>query len=168
MALRAIRISGDEVLRKKAKKVEKIDAAIVTLLNDMADTMYANDGIGLAANQVGVLKRVIVVDDADELLMLVNPCIVSSEGTHCRQEGCLSFPNEYGDVERAAKIIVKALDEKGRRFEFEAEDMLARVIQHEIDHLDGKLFVDKASNLHTHIPGEDAAKESAEGESSDK
>ncbi len=146
MALRTVRTDGDPVLRKKAKKVEKIDGAIVSLLKDMADTMYANDGIGLAANQVGILKRLIVVDDGDGLLMLANPVILSCEGSCCREEGCLSVPETYGEVERPEKIVVRAFNEKGSRLEIEADDMLARIIQHEIDHLDGKLFIDTAKN----------------------
>lgn len=146
MALRTVRTDGDPVLRKKAKKVEKIDGAVVSLLKDMADTMYANEGIGLAANQVGVLKRLIVLDDGDGLLMLVNPVIVSCEGTCCKEEGCLSVPEIYGEVERSEKIVVRAYDEKGNRLEIEADDLLARILQHEIDHLDGKLFIDAAKN----------------------
>lgn len=147
MALRTIRIDGDPILRKKAKKVERVDGNIQNLLKDMADTMYQNDGIGLAGNQVGILKRLVVADDDDMLLMLVNPTIISKEGEVCKEEGCLSVPEMYGDVVRAEKIEVKALDEKGRRLHFKASGMLARILQHEIDHLDGKLFTDFATDV---------------------
>ena len=148
MALRPVRLLGDDVLRKKAKKVERINTFIKNLLDDMADTMYKNRGVGLAGNQVGVLKRVIVVDDGDGLLQLINPVIIEKEGTQCGEEGCLSFPDLYGNVERAEKVKVKAQNIKGEHIEIEAEGFLARIFQHEIDHLDGKLFVDTATDLH--------------------
>ena len=148
MALRPIRLLGDDVLRKKAKKVEKINTFIKNLLDDMADTMYKNNGVGLAGNQVGVLKRVIVVDDGNGLLQLINPVITEKEGTQCGEEGCLSLPDIYGDVERAEKVKVKAQNIKGEYIEIEATGLLARIFQHEIDHLDGKLFVDTATNVH--------------------
>ena len=148
MALRPVRLLGDDVLRKKAKKVEKINTFIKNLLDDMADTMYKNNGVGLAGNQVGVLKRVIVVDDGDGLLQLINPVITEKEGTQIGEEGCLSLPNIYGDVERAEKVKVKAQNLKGKYIEIEAEGLLAKVLQHEIDHLDGKLFSDTATNIH--------------------
>ena len=152
MALRPIRILGDDVLRKKAKKVEKINTFIKNLLDDMADTMYKNKGVGLAGNQVGILKRVIVVDDGDGLLQLINPVILEKEGTQTDEEGCLSLPDIYGDVERADKIKVKAQNPQGKYIEFEAEGYLARIIQHEVDHLEGKLFSDTATNLHEDKP----------------
>ena len=148
MALRPVRLLGDDVLRKKAKKVERINTFIKNLLDDMADTMYKNRGVGLAGNQVGVLKRVIVVDDGDGLLQLINPVIIEKEGTQCGEEGCLSFPDLYGNVERAEKVKVKAQNITGEHIEIEAEGFLARIFQHEIDHLDGKLFVDTATDLH--------------------
>lgn len=148
MALRPVRLLGDDVLRKKAKKVDRINTFIKNLLDDMADTMYKNRGVGLAGNQVGVLKRVIVVDDGNGLLQLINPVITEKEGTQCGEEGCLSFPDLYGEVERAEKVKVKAQNIKGEHIEIEAEGFLARIFQHEIDHLDGKLFVDTATNVH--------------------
>ncbi len=148
MALRPVRLLGDDVLRKKAKKVEKINTFIKNLLDDMADTMYKNNGVGLAGNQVGVLKRVIVIDDGNGLLQLINPVILEKEGTQCGEEGCLSLPDIYGDVERAEKVKVKAQNIKGEHIEIEAEGLLARIFQHEIDHLDGKLFADTATNIH--------------------
>ena len=148
MALRPVRLLGDEVLRKKAKKVDRVNDFIRTLLDDMADTMYKNDGVGLAGNQIGVLKRVIVVDDGDGLMQLVNPVIVERDGVQRNEEGCLSLPETYGTVERAEKVIVNALDRKGVRLRIEAEGFLARILQHEIDHLDGKLFIDTADGIH--------------------
>ena len=162
MALRPIRILGDDVLRKKAKKVEKINTFIKNLLDDMADTMYKNKGVGLAGNQVGILKRVIVVDDGNGLLQLINPVITEKEGTQCGEEGCLSLPDIYGDVERADKIKVKAQNKQGKYIEFEAEGYLARIIQHEVDHLEGKLFSDTATNLHEDKPGQENTEETSE------
>ncbi len=162
MALRPIRILGDDVLRKKAKKVEKINTFIKNLLDDMADTMYKNKGVGLAGNQVGILKRVIVVDDGDGLLQLINPVILEKEGTQIDEEGCLSLPDIYGDVERADKIKVKAQNKQGKYIEFEAEGYLARIIQHEVDHLEGKLFSDTATNLHEDKPGQENTEETSE------
>lgn len=148
MALRPIRLIGDDVLRKKAKKVERVNDFIRTLLDDMADTMYKHDGVGLAGNQIGVLKRVIVVDDGEGLLQLVNPVITEQSGSQTGTEGCLSLPDIYGDVERYDKITVKALDHRGIKVKIEAEGYLARILQHEIDHLEGKVFIDTASNIH--------------------
>ena len=162
MALRPIRLLGDDVLRKKAKKVEKINTFIKNLLDDMADTMYKNKGVGLAGNQVGILKRVIVVDDGDGLLQLINPVILEKEGTQIDEEGCLSLPDIYGDVERADKIKVKAQNKQGKYIEFEAEGYLARIIQHEVDHLEGKLFSDTATNLHEDKPGQENTEETSE------
>ena len=162
MALRPIRILGDDVLRKKAKKVEKINTFIKNLLDDMADTMYKNKGVGLAGNQVGILKRVIVVDDGDGLLQLINPVILEKEGTQLDEEGCLSLPDIYGDVERAEKIKVKAQNTQGKYIEFESEGYLARIIQHEVDHLEGKLFSDTATNLHEDKPGQETTEETSE------
>ncbi len=159
MALRPIRLLGDDVLRKKAKKVEKINTFIKNLLDDMADTMYKNNGVGLAGNQVGVLKRVIVVDDGNGLLQLINPVITEKEGTQCGEEGCLSLPDIYGDVERAEKVKVKAQNIKGEYIEIEATGLLARIFQHETDHLDGKVFSDLATNLHEVKPDQEVKEE---------
>lgn len=147
MAIRKIRLIGDPVLRRKAKKVERVDSLILQLLDDMAETMYQAPGIGLAAPQVGVSKRVIVADVGEGLYKLINPKIVHSEGSEIDTEACLSIPNKIGDVERATKIIVKAMGVNGRYFKFEAEGLLARCLQHEIDHLDGILYIDKATNI---------------------
>lgn len=143
MALRNIRKYGDDLLRKKSRKVENIDDRIVTLLDDMAETMYEADGVGLAAPQVGILKRVIVIDVGEGILKLVNPEIISTEGSYIDEEGCLSVPGEQGKVERPYKVKVKALNEKGEEIILEGEELLARALCHEIDHLEGILFVDK-------------------------
>lgn len=143
MAIRNIRTIGDEILRKKSRKVEEINDRILTLIKDMQETMYAADGVGLAAPQVGILKRIAVVDIGDGPINLINPEIIESEGEYLDEEGCLSIPNQQGTVLRPIKIKVKALNEKGEEFILTGEDLLARAICHEIDHLDGILFVDK-------------------------
>ena len=145
MALRIIRTYKEEVLRKKSRKVDVVNNRIKILIEDMLDTMYEAEGVGLAAPQVGILKRVIVVDidDGAGPLALINPEILYSEGLTIEEEGCLSIPGEMGSVERPQKIKVKALNEEGEKVEIEAEDLLARALSHEIDHLDGILFTDK-------------------------
>ncbi|AKN29413.1 peptide deformylase [Clostridium carboxidivorans P7] len=143
MALRNIRKYGDDLLRKKSRKVENIDDRIVTLLDDMAETMYDADGVGLAGPQVGILKRVVVIDVGEGILKLINPEIISTEGSYIDEEGCLSVPGEQGKVERPYKVKVKALNEKGEEIIVEGEELLARALCHEIDHLEGILFVDK-------------------------
>lgn len=146
MALRTIRKHGDELLRKRSKKVDVINERIVTLLNDMEETMYDADGVGLAAPQVGILKRVVVIDIGEGILRLINPEIISTEGSYVDVEGCLSVPGEQGEVERPYKVKVKALNEKGEEIIVEGEELLARALCHEIDHLEGVLFVDKVIN----------------------
>lgn len=150
MALLDILLYPDPRLRKKAKPVEQVDADVQQLVDDMAETMYAAPGIGLAAIQVNVRKRVIVIDiseDRSDLKVLINPEIVSNEGEQMIAEGCLSVPDVFAPVERSEAIVVKALDRDGESFELEAEGLLAVCIQHEIDHLDGKVFVDYLSRL---------------------
>ncbi len=150
MALLDILHFPDPRLRIKAKPVLVVTPATRTLIADMLQTMYAAPGIGLAATQVGVDQRVIVVDvsdDSDEPLAFINPEILSSEGSEVMQEGCLSVPGVYEDVERAERIRVRALDRHGKPLEFDADGLLAVCIQHEIDHLEGKLFVDYLSDL---------------------
>jgi len=149
MALRTIRKDGDEVLRKVSKPVDKIDHKIITLLDDMADTMYHADGIGLAAPQVGILKRVIVLDVGDGLIELINPVIVEHQGEQLYMEGCLSVPGYYGEVKRPAKVVVEGLNRKAEKVVIDAEGLLAVALCHEIDHLDGVLFKDKAKELLT-------------------
>ncbi|GAA0061783.1 peptide deformylase [Clostridium sp. CTA-1] len=146
MAIRNIRKYGDELLRKKSRKIEKIDDRILTLLEDMAETMYSAEGVGLAAPQVGILKRVVVIDVGEGLIKLINPEIIETEGSQKDVEGCLSVPGEQGEVERPYKVKVKALNEKGEEIVLEGEELLARAFCHEIDHLDGILFVDKVIN----------------------
>ena len=145
MALRTIRTYKEEVLRKKSRKVDVVNNRIQILIQDMLDTMYDADGVGLAAPQIGILKRVIVVDieDGNGPLALINPEILESEGTTIDEEGCLSIPGEIGNVERPQKIRVKALNPEGEEVEIKAEDLLARALCHEIDHLNGILFTDK-------------------------
>ncbi|MEY7999561.1 peptide deformylase [Clostridium sp. Mt-5] len=143
MALRNIRKYGDDILRKKSRKVDVINDRIITLLKDMEETLYEEDGIGLAAPQVGVLKRVIVVDIGEGIFKLVNPEIIYSEGSYTDREGCLSIPGTQGEVKRPRKVKVKAINEKGEEVIIEGEDLLARAFCHEIDHLNGILFVDK-------------------------
>lgn len=143
-----IRLQGDPVLRKIAKPVKKVGPAVRSLLKDMAETMYAANGAGLAAPQVGIAKRMIVVDAGDGLIELVNPELIRAEGQEIGAEGCLSIPGLVGEVERFAKVTVTCLDHDGRRRWIEGEGLLARVLQHEIDHLNGVLFTDKALAVH--------------------
>ena len=143
MALREIVQIGEPVLRKKAKKVEVIDEKILQILDDMADTMYNADGVGLAAPQVGILKRLFVIDIGDGPLVFINPEILETSGSQTGEEGCLSVPGRYEEVTRANYVKARALNEKGEEFEIEGEELLARAILHEYDHLDGTLFVDK-------------------------
>ncbi|MHB1392051.1 MAG: peptide deformylase [Clostridia bacterium] len=144
MAVRTIRKDGDEVLRKVSRKVEAIDDRILTLLDDMKDTMHKAEGVGLAAPQVGVLRRVVVIDIGEGLIELINPVIVYESGEQQEEEGCLSIPEIRGEVKRPAKVIVRALDRKGKTFEMTGTELLAIAFCHEIDHLNGVLFTDKA------------------------
>ncbi len=147
MAMRNVVLEGDPILRKVCRPVDEITPRILTLLDDMAETMYyENRGIGIAAPQVGVLRRVFVVDVGDEhgKLEFINPEITYTEGSQIYCEGCLSVPGKNADVERPAKIRVKALNRNGEEFELEAEGLLAVCICHENDHLNGILFTDKA------------------------
>lgn len=147
MAILPIVIAPAEVLRRKAKPVERVTKRVQKLIRDMADTMYDAPGVGLAAPQVGVSERIIVADAGDGLVCLVNPRIISREGSEVDIEGCLSIPNVAGYVERAAALEVEGLNERGRAVRFRAEGHLARVLQHEIDHLDGILFTDIATGI---------------------
>ncbi len=150
MALLEILEFPDERLRKKAKPVEVVDASIQRLVDDMLETMYAAPGVGLAATQVNVQKRVVVIDVSeakDQPLCLINPQILARSGMEEREEGCLSVPGIFEKIRRADQVKVQALDLGGRPIELQAEGLLAVCIQHEIDHLDGKLFVDYLSPL---------------------
>ncbi|MDF2522092.1 MAG: def1 [Clostridia bacterium] len=143
MAIRNIRKDNDEILRKISKKVEVIDDRILTLLDDMKDTMYEAKGVGLAAPQVGVLRRVVVIDVGEGPIELINPVIVFESGKIIDEEGCLSLPGRDGAVARPEKVIVRAQDRNGKTFEKSGTDLLARAFCHEVDHLNGILFIDK-------------------------
>jgi peptide deformylase len=144
-----LRVLGDPILRKETTRVAKVDDDLRRLIDDMFETMHAAKGIGLAAPQVGRLERVTVIDveGGKQPLALVNPEIVHEEGAIKGEEGCLSIPDVFGDVERAARVVVRALDREGTLFEVEGNELLARCLQHEIDHLHGKLFIDHLSVL---------------------
>ena len=143
MAIRNIRKLGDDILRKKCRPVEKIDDRIITLLDDMTDTMNDANGVGLAAPQVGILKRVVVIDVGDGVIELINPEIIATEGSVTSPEGCLSVPGKWGTVTRPERVTVRALDRNGNEFEMTGEELLAKAFCHELDHLDGVVFVDK-------------------------
>ena len=144
MAIRNIREDGDEILRKKSRPVEVIDDKIRELLNDMVETMHKANGVGLSAVQVGILKRVVVIDIYDENgpIKLINPVITKTKGEQEVDEGCLSFPNQFGKVIRPMEVTMEALDENGEKVKIKAKGLLAQAICHELDHLDGILFVD--------------------------
>ena len=142
MAIRNIIKECDEILAKKCRPVEKFDQKLVTLLEDMAETMASAGGVGLAAPQVGILRRAVVIDVGEGLIELVNPRIVSHEGEQQEVEGCLSCPGEYGITTRPAKVTVKAQDRSGETIQVQGEGLLARALCHELDHLDGVLFKD--------------------------
>ena len=145
MALRNIRVEDDPILRKQSRKVEKFDQRLEMLIDDMFDTMYDANGVGLAAVQVGVLKQVIVIDTGEEgeKLVLINPEIIAQEGEQHTPEGCLSVPGKSGICNRPQKVTVRALDREGNVFEKTGEDLLAKAFCHEIDHLYGILYIDK-------------------------
>ncbi|TCO70644.1 peptide deformylase [Marinisporobacter balticus] len=146
MALRNIRLLGDDILRKKSRQVESIDDRTLTLLKDMEDTLHnTENGAALAAPQIGVLKRVVVIDMGEGIIYLINPEIVGIEGKQQVVEGCLSIPNKWGKLIRPKKVKVKALNEKGKEFIITGEGDLAKCLCHEIDHLDGILFIDKVT-----------------------
>lgn len=147
MALRQIREKDDEILRKVCKEVKAFDDRLAILLDDMYETMLSRDGVGLAAPQVGIIKRVAVVDIGDGKIELVNPVILSEEGKQNGSEGCLSVPGVFGEVERPQKVTVEAFNRKGDKFTVTGEDLLARALCHEIEHLDGKLFLDKVTKF---------------------
>lgn len=137
----------DEILRATAVPVKNVNAGVIRVLDNMRDTLYAFDGAGLAAPQIGVSKRIIVVDPGDQLIELINPEIIVAEGEQVGKEGCLSIPNVVGTVKRANRVVVRGLNRDGQPVEYEGTELLARAFQHEIDHLNGVLFTDKASDL---------------------
>ena len=145
MAIRNVRLEDDEILRKKTRKVENIDDKIRELVDDMIETMHSQDGVGLAAPQVGVLKRVVVIDLYDDKgpYVLINPEIIKEKGEQEVDEGCLSFPNKFAKVVRPAEVTVKALDRDGKEYKLKGKGLLAQAISHELDHLEGILFVVK-------------------------
>lgn len=148
MAVLNIRVLGDPILRERTPLLDHITDATRVLVADMFDTMYAAEGIGLAAPQVGRTERVFVMDvDGQSPLALVNPEIIEREGSERGEEGCLSIPEIFGDVDRSIRVVVRALDRDGNPIELEAHELMARCIQHELDHLDGKLFIDYMSLL---------------------
>ena len=148
MSLLGIHVLGSPVLRKETTTVTVVNDAFQRLIDDMFETMYAAHGIGLAAPQVGRTERVAVVDvDREHQLVLINPEIIERDGSSRGEEGCLSIPEVFGDVDRAERVVVRALDREGQPFTIEATDLLARCLQHEIDHLHGKLFIDYLSIL---------------------
>ena len=145
MAIRKIRLEDDEILRKKCRPVEVVDEKIKELVEDMIETMHSQDGVGLAAPQVGILKRVVVIDlyDNHGPYVLINPEIIKEKGEQEVEEGCLSFPNKFAKIIRPEEVVVKALDIDGKEYKLKGKELLAQAISHEIDHLNGVLFVDK-------------------------
>ena len=145
MAIRTIREYGDEILKKRSKEVDVIDDKIRELIADMMETMHKYNGLGLAAPQVGILKRVIVIDLYEDgpQLALVNPVLEKVKGHQVVDEGCLSFPNQFAKVDRPAEVVVTGLDENGKKTKIVAKGLLAQALCHEIDHLNGELFIEK-------------------------
>mgnify|MGYP004692374543 FL=1 len=145
MAIRNLRYEKDEILKKKSREVDIIDEKIQTLIDDMIETMYKYNGVGLSAVQVGILKRVVVIDieDGTGVKVLINPKITKTKGEQEVEEGCLSFPNQYAKMIRPKEVTVEALDRNGKKITIKAKDLLAQAIVHECDHLDGIVFVDK-------------------------
>ncbi len=143
MAIRNIVKNGDEILRKTCRTQMTFDERLATVLDDMIETMYAAEGVGLAAPQIGMLRRYCVIDIGEGVIELINPVIESTEGVQYENEGCLSFPGEYGITERPQKVTVRAQDRFGKSFTVMGEGLLARALCHEIDHLDGKVFKDR-------------------------
>ncbi len=146
MAIRIIREEGDEILKKKSRQVEVIDEKVKELIQDMLETMHSLNGVGLAAVQVGVLKRIVVIDIYEEGIapyILINPEIIETKGEQVVEEGCLSFPNKFAKIVRPKEVTVRALNENGEKIEIKAKDLLAQAICHEVDHLNGEVFIDK-------------------------
>ena len=145
MALRTIREAGDEILKKKSRDVENIDDRLQTLIDDMIDTMHENNGVGLAAVQVGILKRLLVIDLYDDKgpIVMINPIILKEKGEQEVEEGCLSFPNQFAKIIRPAEVVVEYLDRNGNKIKLKAKELLAQAVSHEVDHLNGEVFIDK-------------------------
>jgi len=151
MAIRKIIQLGDDTLRKRSFEVAEINAKVIQLLDDMRDTLNKAQGAGLAAVQVGVLKRIFVVDVEEGYFEFINPEIISTKGEQYNVEGCLSVPGKWGEVKRPYEVTVKALDRNGKSFTIKAKDFFAKAICHEYDHLDGIVYVDKADNLRSEV-----------------
>ncbi len=147
MAIRDIHLLGSPVLRQRAAEIASLDEELRTLVDDMFDTMAAASGIGLAANQIGIARRIAVVNAEGQTLTMINPQIVEADGREVKEEGCLSIPEIYGDVSRPERVVLEALDEDFAPYRLEASGLVARAIQHEIDHLDGILFLDHLSPM---------------------
>jgi peptide deformylase len=147
MAVYKVLTLPNDVLRAKAQPVAKINAGVLRVLDNMRDTLYAEDGVGLAAPQIGISKRIIVIDPGDNFIELINPVIIKSSGEKSAREGCLSVPGTVGLVKRALEVTVQGLNRQGEEVTIEASDLTARAFQHEIDHLDGILFIDKATDI---------------------
>ena len=147
MAIRSIRRDGDEILKKKCKPITEITPAVIGLLDDMVETLRHADALGLAAPQVGALKRIAVIEDEDKLYELINPEIKASDGNQMCNEACLSVPGLCGDIDRPFKVTISAMDRKGEQYELTVDDYLASAFCHEIDHLNGILFTDNAKAL---------------------
>lgn len=145
MAIRNIREYGDEILTKKSKTIEEIDERIQILIDDMIETLHKYNGYGLAAPQIGILKRLVVIDlyDGHDVLVLINPVIIKTKGEQTVEEGCLSFPNQFAKVKRPMEVTVEALDRNGNKIKVIGKELLAQALSHEIDHLNGELFIDK-------------------------
>ncbi len=145
MAIRKLRYEGDEILKKKSREVEVIDEKLQTLIDDMIETMHKYNGVGLAAVQVGILKRVVTIDlyDDNGPIVLINPVIIKTKGAEEVDEGCLSFPNQFAKVVRPTEVVAEYTDREGKRMRVKAKDLLAQAICHEVDHLNGEVFVDK-------------------------
>lgn len=143
MALREIRVEGDPVLTKVCKEVKEVTPRIQDLIEDMIETMYEANGVGLAAPQVGILKRIVVIDVGEGPIVMINPCIINTDGEQTGDEGCLSVPGKAGCVTRPNYVVARFFDEEMNECEIEGEELLARAICHELDHLDGHLYVEK-------------------------
>lgn len=160
MALRTIRQMGDEVLTKKCREIKEITPRISELIDDMLETMYEANGVGLAGPQVGVLKRLAVIDVGEEPIVLINPVILETDGTQTGEEGCLSLPGKSGVVTRPNYVKVRAFDRNMQEYEVEGTELLARALCHEIEHLDGHMYVEKVEGeLHDTVYEEDEEEE---------
>lgn len=159
MAIRQIRIQGDPVLEKKCREVTEVTPKITTLIDDMLETMYEANGVGLAAPQVGILKRIVVMDVGDGPIVMINPVIIETDGEQTGDEGCLSIPGKAGQVTRPNHVIARFMDEDMNECEIEGTELLARCICHETDHLDGHLYVEKVEGPLHDVTYEDPEEE---------